>query len=69
MTKPTTGKYSQKMYRCSNCGYERLEGTNHWGETYSRCPKCAWKFPMDVHPQICMEQPPDEKETCMLENS
>lgn len=59
MPKPTTGKYSQKMYRCSNCGYERLEGTNHWGEIYSRCPNCSWKTPGQISPQICMESPPE----------
>lgn len=43
----TTGKYSQKKYRCSRCGREELHGTNHWGMIYCRCRGCSWKNPMD----------------------
>ena len=38
-----TGQYSQKNYRCKDCGFTRLEGTNHYGDIYSRCPECSWK--------------------------
>ena len=37
----TTGKYSHKLYKCSECGHESSLGTNHWGECYPRCPKCG----------------------------
>lgn len=33
----TTGKYSQKNYKCRNCGKEKLIGTNHWGAVYPSC--------------------------------
>jgi hypothetical protein len=61
MPKPVTGKYSIKKYRCTNpdCLHEHNVGTNHWGEIYSRCPKCAWKTPMNPYPQECMESAPE----------
>ena len=34
----TTGKYTHKLYKCNNCSYEQLQGTNHWGEIYPDCP-------------------------------
>jgi len=40
MKKPTTGKYSQKNYKCEGCGYEFTVGTNHWGAIYRSCPRC-----------------------------
>ena len=58
--KPTTGRYSQKMYRCTRCGHESLHGTNHWGEIYPTCPQCSWKNPMQ--PQAthkCLEPVPE----------
>ena len=47
-SKPTTGKYSHKRYRCTRCGHEQLQGTNHWGQIYPACPKCQWKNPMTI---------------------
>ena len=44
----TTGKYSQKLYKCKNCGFEQLHGTNHWGEIYPACNGCQWKRPMEI---------------------
>lgn len=56
----TTGKYSHKMYRCTRCGREQLQGTNHWGEIYPRCPGCSWKNPMDPQPVwVCLEPRPE----------
>lgn len=40
MAKPTTGKYSQKLYKSKGCGHEFMAGTNHWGAIYMCCPKC-----------------------------
>lgn len=37
----TTGKYSQKPYKCTNCGTIKTIGTNHWGEIYPFCSKCC----------------------------
>ena len=43
----TTGKYSHKQYKCSECGKEESHGTNHWGEIYPYCYTCrkqtVWK--------------------------
>jgi hypothetical protein len=47
----TTGK----RYGCSHCGAVSLEGTNHWGEIYSRCNSCSWKRPMDTTIKVCLE--------------
>lgn len=33
----TTGKYSEKLYKCKRCGAEVMIGTNHWGECYPSC--------------------------------
>lgn len=60
----TTGKYSQKLYRCRECGHEQMQGTNHWGECYSwgncnKCPACGWKHPMDVTIWDCVETAPN----------
>ena len=35
-----TGKYSQKPYRCTQCGRQEMVGTNHWGEIYPWCQHC-----------------------------
>ena len=58
MSKPTTGKYSQKLYACELCGYEEKHGTNHWGKFYNtHCKGCgqysAW---------VCKEPCPDTHE-------
>jgi hypothetical protein len=64
MTKPTTGKYSQKRYQCTDCGYISLIGTNHWGECYPRCRNCGWKHPMQLgQVHICLEPVPDGYDT------
>ena len=55
----TTGKYSQKLYRCTRCMYEQKIGTNHWGEIYPACPCCQWKNPMETGSiWICLETMP-----------
>ena len=60
MPKPTTGKYSQKMYRCTQCGYESLHGTNHWGEIYPGCRECGWKHPLQMgQVHKCLEEIPE----------
>ena len=38
---PIFGKYSHKLYTCTKCGTVKKEGTNHWGEIYPYCQKCA----------------------------
>jgi hypothetical protein len=50
--KPTTGKYSQKMYKCTKCGKKQVHGTNHWGFIYPRCScgETLWE---------CLEKVPD----------
>lgn len=51
--------YSHKNYKCTLCGHVRLEGTNHYGEIYSRCPACAWKSPMSRHSSVCVDPVPE----------
>ena len=46
--KKTTGKVTPKLYKCTNCGHEQLQSTNHWGQIYPDCPKCQWKRPMQM---------------------
>jgi len=50
----TTGKYSQKMYKCRSCGTEQLNGTNHWGSIYPYCHTCRTVTIWD-----CLESMPD----------
>ena len=38
-----TGKVTTKNYECCDCGHKHSVSTNHYGEIYSRCPKCSWK--------------------------
>ena len=60
MSKPTTGKYSIKKYKCSRCGREEQIGTNHWGACYPRCKGCSWKYPMDpIVVMVCLEPVPE----------
>ena len=59
MSKPITGKYSIKQYKCTHCGNESGEGTNHWGEIYSRCKACSWKRPLEATLKTCLEPLPD----------
>lgn len=60
MSKPTTGKVSSKLYRCTRCGHEEHHSTNHWGEIYPRCRNCSWKNPMDPMPVWeCLEPMPE----------
>lgn len=57
--RPTTAKYSHKMYQCKRCGHEESIGTNHWGEIYGPCKNCNWKNPMDGNPTWkCLEEKP-----------
>lgn len=58
-TKPTTGRYSIKRYQCKRCGHESQEGTNHWGEIYSRCSNCSWKYPLEATVKVCLEPVPE----------
>jgi len=54
-----TGKVTSKKYKCTSCGHVSQHSTNHYGEIYPPCPKCAWKNPMEfgqVHK--CMEKVP-----------
>ncbi len=58
-----------KRYKCSECGCEVMQDTNHYGQTYSWgrvnvCPQCP---PYKKYPEyggitiwICQEQPPEE---------
>jgi len=34
---PCTGKISVKVYKCTRCGKEQNQATNHWGHTYGTC--------------------------------
>lgn len=50
-----------KLYKCSDCGYEKQIDTNHFGECYSfgsynRCPKC-WDL-SKCTTWVCQEKPP-----------
>ena len=61
MKKATTGKYSMKSYKCTDCGHISKHGTNHDGEIYPKCVKCGWKHPMQsgqVHE--CLEAVPKD---------
>lgn len=54
-----TSKYSEKMYKCNECGFESLIGTNHYGEIYPQCKQCGWKYPMKMgQAHTCMEKVP-----------
>lgn len=56
----TTGKVTPKLYKCTNCGHEQLQSTNHWGEIYPACPECQWKRPMELGSKwICLESMPE----------
>jgi hypothetical protein len=55
MSKPTTGKYSKKTYRCTQCGTVEDHGTNHWGKIYPHCKKC-----MTVTVWECLEPVPED---------
>ena len=58
--KLTTGKHSQKMYRCNRCGKRSLHETNHWGNIYSSCNDCSWKHPLQSQAtHQCLEHCPD----------
>jgi DNA-directed RNA polymerase subunit RPC12/RpoP len=61
MGKPTTGKYTQKKYKCTACGHEGLHGTNHYGDIYPRCTKCGWMRPMEMgQVHVCLEPVPED---------
>jgi DNA-directed RNA polymerase subunit RPC12/RpoP len=56
----TTSAYSQKRYRCLDCGHERTVGTNHYGEIYDKCPQCGWKHPLQLGGRHeCLEPVPE----------
>ena len=59
MSKPTTGTYSMKDYRCQKCGHVEKHGTNHWGRIYlcnagRKCQSCGEPLIMD-----CVEPCPE----------
>lgn len=43
-----TGPVSSKKYKCVYCSHVSSIATNHYGDVYSKCQKCAWKRPMDM---------------------
>lgn len=56
---PMTGKYTQKLYKCSRCGKKSTHGTNHWGDIYPKCEGCSWKNPLQpFSAHVCLEAPP-----------
>lgn len=55
----TTGKLTYKVYRCTHCGDESSECTNHYGEIYSSCKSCSWKRPMQATIKVCEEPVPE----------
>jgi DNA-directed RNA polymerase subunit RPC12/RpoP len=54
----TTARVSYKKYKCSHCGHESSQQTNHWGATYGRCDGCSWKRPLEANHHTCMEEMP-----------
>ena len=54
-----TGKVSYKVYKCTTCDHVHSIQTNHYGETYGRCPKCSWKNPLESNRHICIEPLPE----------
>lgn len=60
-TMPTTSTISYKQYKCANadCGHEYGASTNHYGEIYSKCPKCYWMGTSRVHRSTCLEPLPE----------
>lgn len=36
-----------------------MVGTNHYGEIYSRCPSCSWKYPLECGRHVCLEPVPE----------
>ncbi len=36
-----TGKVTVKPYKCTKCGHESEQSTNHYGETYGACRSCG----------------------------
>jgi hypothetical protein len=50
-----TGKISYKNYKCTECGYESKHQTNHYGEIYPGCPKCARPGPKR---HVCLDPIP-----------
>ena len=60
-SKPTTGKYSIKPYKCAYCGRVKDCGTNHWGEHYDTCSCSRNGCPPNIGPGrwICLEPVPE----------
>lgn len=60
MSLPTLSKISSKPYRCSECGHEEHQSTNHYGDIYVRCGKCSWKSPMNpTKVYVCLAVVPE----------
>jgi DNA-directed RNA polymerase subunit RPC12/RpoP len=36
-------KVSNKVYKCSTCGHERIEKTDHTENCLIHCNNCSWK--------------------------
>lgn len=68
-------KQTSKRYRCTQCGHEQMQTTNHYGPTWSHghmgaCPKCP---PYKKYPEFggqtiweCME--PQSETRAILQN-
>ena len=50
-------RISSKRYKCAleDCNNEYSATTNHYGEIYSKCPKCYWMGIMRPHRSVCIE--------------
>lgn len=70
----------EKTYRCSRCGYETRQATNHYGPTWSWgrhniCPKCPpWAKLAEFGAHTlwnCVDMPPltEEQKTAQIENT
>jgi DNA-directed RNA polymerase subunit RPC12/RpoP len=56
----TIEKCCTKNYRCTECGHESKQDTNHYGEIYIRCSNCSWKSPMSpMQVHECLDPLPE----------
>lgn len=55
-----TGRITAKRYRCTRCGAESTESTNHYGDFYPMRPRCCgWKHPLEAATFECLEPLPE----------
>ena len=60
MKSQITGRVTTKTYKCNHCGHITKTSTNHYGDIYIRCTKCAWKRPMEISGHFtCMDPLPE----------